>query len=92
MAPLAVIPGDLGAVVAAVHQALLALPDTAPPSGTFRILDLLCRCAVGSRSQDGTVLRAAATPGAGSVRLGVEAYRSYERFARAVLVDPLPEP
>lgn len=89
LAPLAVIPGDLGAGVAALHRALLALPDTQPRSGTFRTLDLLCRCAVRSHSEDGAVLGAAARPGAGSVRLSVEAYRAYERFARGVLVDPL---
>jgi len=89
LAPLAVVAGDLGAVVAAVHRALLALPDTQLPPGTFRALDLLWRCAVDSRSEDGTVLGAVAKPGAGSVRLDVEGYRSYERFARGVLVDPL---
>ncbi len=89
LAPLALLPGDLGADLAAVHRALLALADTQPPSGTFRALDLLCRCAVRSDSEDGAVLGAAARPGAGSIRLGVEAYRAYERFARAVLVDPL---
>jgi hypothetical protein len=89
LAPLSVIPGDLGADLAAVHRALLALADTQPPSGTFRALDLLSRCAVRSRSEDGAVLAAAARPGPGSVRLGFEAYRAYERFARAVLVDPL---
>ena len=89
LAPLAVVAGDLGADLAAVHRALLALADTQPPSGTFRALDLLCRCAVRSRSEDGAVLGAAARPGPGSVRLGVEAHRAYERFARAVLVDPL---
>jgi len=89
LAPLAVVAGDLGAGVATLHRALLALPDTQPPSGTFRTLDLLCRCAVRSRGEDGAVLAAAAKPGAGSVRLSVEGYRAYERFARAVLVDPL---
>lgn len=89
LAPLAVVAGDLGAVVAAVQRALLALPDTQPPPGTFRALDLLWRCAVRSRSEDGTVLGAVAKPGAGSVRLDVDGYRSYERFARSVLVDPL---
>lgn len=72
-----------------MHRALLALPETQPPSGTFRALDLLCRCAVRSRSEDGAVLGAAARPGPGSVRLGFEAHRAYERFARAVLVDHL---
>ncbi len=89
LAPLAVISGDLGANLAAVHRALLFLPDIQPPSGTFRALDLLSRCAVRSQSEDGAVLGAAARPGPGSVRLGFEACRAYERFARAVLVDPL---
>ena len=89
LAPLAVISGDLGVDLAAVHRALLVLPETQPPSGAFRALDLLCRCAVRSQSETGPVLSAAARPGAGSVRLGFEPYRAYERFARAVLVDPL---
>lgn len=89
LAPLAVVAGDLGADLAAVHRALLALADTQPPPGTFRALDLLNRCVVRSRSEDGAVLVAAARPGPGPIRLGVEAYRAYERFARAVLVDPL---
>ena len=89
LAPLAVIFGDLGDGVAALQRALLALPDTQPPSGTLRALDLLWRCAARSCSEDGAVLGAVAKPGAGSVRLSTEAYRAYERFARAVLVDPL---
>jgi len=89
LAPLAIIAGDLGADVASLHRALLALPDTPPPPGMLQTLELLNRCALRSRSDDGAVLAAAARPGAGSVRLGVDAYRAYERFARAVLVDPL---
>jgi len=89
LAPLAIIPGDLRAGVAAVHRALLALPDARPPSGTLRALEALNRCAVRSRSDDGTTLAAAARPGPVSVRLDPDAYRAYERFARAVLVDPL---
>jgi len=86
LAPLAIIPGDLRAGVAAVHR---ALPDARPPSGTLRALEALNRCAVRSCSDDGTVLAAAARPGPVSVRLDPDAYRAYERFARAVLVDPL---
>jgi len=89
LAPHAVGSGDLGAGVAALHRSLLALPDTRPPCGTFRALDLLCRYAVLFPGEDGAVLAAAAKPGAGSVRLSVVSYRAYERFARAALVDPL---
>jgi hypothetical protein len=89
LAPLAVVSGDLRGAVAAVHRALCALSDAQPPSGTLRALDLLSRCAVCSRSEDGAALRAVAKPAAGSLRLSPEAYGAYERFARAVLVDPL---
>ena len=89
LAPLAVVSGDLRGAVGAVHRALCALSDTQPPSGTLQSLDLLWRCAVRSRSEDGAVLRAVARPAAGSLRLSPEAYGAYERFARAVLVDPL---
>jgi len=89
LAPLAIIPGDLRAGVAAVHQALLALPDARPPAGTLRALEAPNRCAVRSCSDDGAVLAAAARPGPVSVRLDPDAYRAYERFARAVLADPL---
>jgi len=88
LAPLAIIPGDLRAGVAAVHRALLALPDARPPAGTLSALEALNRCAVRSRSDDGEILVAAARPGPVSVRLHVPAYRAYGRFARAVLADP----
>jgi len=89
LAPLAIVSIPLRAGVAAVHRALLALSDARPPSVTLRALEALNRCAVRSRSDDGTVLAAAARPGPVSVRLDPDAYRAYERFARAVLVDPL---
>ena len=89
LAPLTVVPGDLGAAVAAVHRGLLAVPELRPPSGTLRALELLHRCAVCSRRADGAVLAVAVAPGPASVRFDVDGYRAYERFARAVLVDPL---
>jgi len=89
LAPLAIIPGDLRTGVAAVHRALLALPDARPPSGTLRALEALNRCAVRSRRDDGTVLAAVARPGPVSIRLDPDAYGAYGRFARAVLDDPL---
>ena len=89
LAALAVVPGDLGAAVAALHRGLLALPELRPPPGTLGALELLNRCAVCSRRADGAVLAVAVAPGPLSVSLDVEGYRAYGRFARAVLVDPL---
>jgi len=89
LAPLAIIPGDLRAGVTPPHRGLLALPDARPPASSLRALEALNRCAARSRSDDKAVLAAAARPGPGSVRLDPDAYRAYERFARAVLVDPL---
>jgi len=89
LAPLAVVSLPLHATLAAAHRALLALPDARPPSGTLQALELLNRCAVRSGSDDGVRLAAVARPGPESVRLDVAGYRAYERFARAVLTDPL---
>jgi hypothetical protein len=75
--------------VAAVHKALLALQHEQPPPGTFRTLDLLRRCGLCSRSEDGGVLAAAAQSGPGTLSLDARQYRAYQRFARLVLVDPL---
>jgi hypothetical protein len=88
LAPLVAVPADLRVVVAAVHRAVLAAPHEQPPPGTFRTLDLLHRCGCCSRSDDGTVLAAAARSGPGTLRLDSRQYRAYQRFARLVLVDP----
>jgi len=89
LAALAVVWLPLHATLAAVHRALLALPDARPPSGTLQALELLNRCAVRSGSDDGVRLAAVARPGPESLRLDAAGYRAYERFARAVLTDPL---
>jgi hypothetical protein len=89
LAPLVVEHADLRIAVAAVHRALLALPNQQPPPGTFRALDLLHRCGLCSRSEDGAVLAAAARSGPGTLYLDARQYRAYQRYARLVLVDPL---
>jgi hypothetical protein len=89
LAPLVVLHADLPLVVAAVHRALLALAHELPPPGTLRALDLLRRCGLCSRSQDGAVLAGAARSGPGTLHLDARQYRAYQRFARLVLVDPL---
>lgn len=89
LAPLTLISGDLGVVVAAVRGALLALPHEQPPPGTLRTLDLLHRCALRSPSEDGALLAATAATGTGAIRLNPAQYRAYQRFVRTVLVDPL---
>jgi hypothetical protein len=89
LAPLFVLHADLQAAVAAVHRAMLALPHEQPPPGTFRALDLLHRCGLCSRSEDGAVLAATAPSGSGTLSLDGRQYRAYQRFARLVLVDPL---
>jgi hypothetical protein len=89
LAPLVVLHADLQGAVAAVHRAMLALPHEQPPPGTFRALDLLHRCGLCSRSEDGAVLAAAARSGPGTLCLDARQYRAYQRFARLVLVDPL---
>jgi hypothetical protein len=88
LAPLLLVPCDPRPAVAAVRRALLALGDGRPP-GTQRALETLDRCATYSLSNDVSSLAAAARPGPASVRLDAGAYRSYQRFARAVLVDAL---
>jgi hypothetical protein len=89
LAPLVVVHADLRIAVAAVHRALLALPHEQPPPGTLRTLDLLHRCGLCSRSEDGAVLAAAAQSRPGTLNLDARQYRAYQRFARLVLVDPL---
>lgn len=89
LAPLIAVQADLRVVVTAVHQAMLALAHQQPPPGTFRALDLLDRCGCCSRSDDVTVLAAAARSGPGTLCLDARQYRAYQRFARLVLVDPL---
>jgi hypothetical protein len=89
LAPLVVLHADLSGTVAAMHRALLALPHEQPPPGTFRVLDLLHRCGLCSRSEDGAVLAAAARSGPGTLYLDARQYRAYQRFARLVLVNPL---
>jgi hypothetical protein len=89
LAPLVVVHADLRIAVAAVHKALRSLPHEQPPPGTFRTLDLLHRCGLCSRSDDGAVLAAAVRSGPATVSLDARQYRAYQRFARLVLVDPL---
>ena len=89
LAPVVALHADLLGAVAAVHRALLALPHEQPPPGTFQALDLLHRCGLCSRSEDGSVLVAAARSGPGTLYLDARQYRAYQRFARLVLVDPL---
>ena len=89
LAPLVVLRADLPGTVAAVHRAMLALPHEQPPPGMFRALDLLHRCGLCSRSEDGAVLAATARSGPGTLSLDARQYRAYQRFARLVLVDPL---
>jgi hypothetical protein len=89
LAPLVAIHADLSGAVAAVHRALLALPHDQPPPGTFPVLDLLHRCGLCSRSEDGAVLAATARSGPGTLYLDARQYRAYQRFACLGLVDPL---
>jgi hypothetical protein len=89
LAPLVVLHADLPGAVAAVHRALLALSHGQPPPSTFRALDLLHRCGLCSRSEDGAVLAAATGSGPGTLSLDARQYRAYQRFARLVLLDPL---
>jgi hypothetical protein len=89
LSPLFALHADVSGAVAAVHRALLALPHEQPPPGTFPALDLLRRCGLCSRSDDGAVLAAAARSGPGTLCLDAGQYRAYQRFAGLVLVDPL---
>jgi hypothetical protein len=89
LAPLIALHADLLVAVNAMHRALLALPHEQPPPGTFRALDLLRRCGLCSRSDDGAALVAAARSGPGTLYLDARQYRAYQRFARLVLVDAL---
>jgi len=89
LSPVLAIEADLGALVVDVHRAIRALPDEQPPPDTFRVLGLLDRCELCSRTEDGAVLVAAARSGPGALRLDARQYRAYQRFARVVLVDPL---
>lgn len=90
LAPVAVVSFDVAGVVQTVRRAAAEAAGTPHPPPTLAAsVDLLAACAAAAGSADTTILAEVGCPGPATISLDDRQYRSYRRFASAVLTNPL---